>query len=153
MKISFLADHPHESSQIAKWYFDEWSYLSPKISLEMVHEKVLEKTTSRNNFPLSFVAHDDQELTGVIELKFRENKNYPEYTYWLGGVFVSPKYRGRGIASMLIEKGKSHSATLGVKPLYLQCESQNVGLYQKHGFKKLHQAQHHDISTTIMCLE
>ncbi|UIP29873.1 GNAT family N-acetyltransferase [Photobacterium sp. TLY01] len=153
MEISLLADCPSEAPKIAKWYYDEWARMAPNVTEEMVLEKVIEKSVNRNQIPLSFVAHIDSELAGVLELKVRENKNYPEYENWVGGVYTNPKYRGKGIASKLLESAKEKAIDIGVKKLYLQCESFNVSLYLNHGFSVLHQAQHHDIETTIMVWE
>ncbi|MEK1964816.1 hypothetical protein WOB62_23510 [Vibrio parahaemolyticus] len=79
MEISLLADHPHEAPKIAKWYYDEWARIAPNVTEEMVLEKVIEKSVNREAVPLSLVAHIDGELVGVLELKIRENRNYPEY--------------------------------------------------------------------------
>ncbi|MGP8305329.1 hypothetical protein [Vibrio sp. YIC-376] len=38
---------------------------------------------SNTGIPLSIVAHKNGNLIGTLELKFRENKNYPEYEHWL----------------------------------------------------------------------
>ena len=43
MEISLLADaiyHPHEAPKIAKWYYDEWAYIAPNMTEEIVFEKV-----------------------------------------------------------------------------------------------------------------
>lgn len=153
MEISLLADHPHEAPKIAKWYYDEWARIAPNVTEEMVLEKVIEKSVNREAVPLSFVAHIDGELVGVLELKIRENRNYPEYENWVGGVFTHPMHRRKGIARNLLESAKEKAVSIGVKKLYLQCESFNIELYLNHGFKALHQAQHHDIETTIMVWE
>ncbi len=150
MEISLLADHPNESAKIAKWYYDEWASIAPDVTLDMVHDSVVQKSVNRDSIPLSLVAHQDDELVGTLELKFRENKNYPEYEHWVGGVFVEPRFRNNGIASQLISEAKQMARNFGVRTLYLQCESHNVELYENHGFKKLHQAPHHEIETTIM---
>ncbi|WP_295893936.1 GNAT family N-acetyltransferase [uncultured Vibrio sp.] len=153
MKISLLADHPYEAPKIAKWYYDEWARIASNVTEEIVLEKVVEKSVNRTSIPLSLVAHLDGELIGVIELKIRENKNYPEYEHWIGGVFTNHNHRGKGVAHVLIESAKDKALNLGIKTLYLQCESFNIDLYFNHGFKVLHQAQHHDIETTIMVWE
>jgi putative hydrolase of the HAD superfamily len=150
MEISLLADHPEESEKIAKWYFDEWASIAPDVTLEMVHNNVRQKAQNRTSLPLSLVAHINTELVGVLELKYRENKHYPDYEHWVGGVFVAPIQRSRGVASKLLSKAKETALNLGVKSLYLQCESHNVGFYEYHGFVRLHQARHHDSETTIM---
>ncbi|MGR5268306.1 GNAT family N-acetyltransferase [Vibrio astriarenae] len=150
MEISLLADHPFDAPKIAKWYFDEWARIAPNMTEQMVLEKVMEKAVNRNKVPLSLVAHRGEELVGVLELKFRENKHYPEYEHWIGGVFTNAEYRGEGIASRLLNRAKVIAAEFNIEKLYLQCESFNVGLYEKHGFTVLHKVKHHNIETTIM---
>lgn len=150
MEISLLADHPDYAPKIAKWYFDEWAHIAPNITEEIVLEKVIEKSLNRDQIPLALVASEDGELVGVLELKIRENKNYPEYEYWVGGVFTNPANRGLGVASQLLKKAKELAIDFGIQNLYLQCESFNIPLYLNHDFKALHQAQHHDAETTIM---
>ncbi|MBC7001087.1 hypothetical protein BIZ37_00845 [Photobacterium sp. BZF1] len=54
------------------------------------------------------------------------------------------------MVSKLLEKAKGLAVELGIKQLYLQCESFNVRLYEKRGFTSLHQAKHHNVDTTIM---
>ncbi len=150
MEISLLADHPSEAPKIAKWYYDEWARIAPNVTEEMVLENVIGKSVNRKQIPLSLVAHKAEELVGVLELKLRENKNYPEYENWVGGVFTSPLHRGKGIASYLLREAKILAVELNIDKLYLQCESFNVGLYERHGFKALHQAKHHNVETTVM---
>ena len=153
MEISLLADYPHEAPKIAKWYYDEWARTAPSVTEEMVLESIIKKSRNRNEIPLSLVAHIHDELVGVLELKFRENKHHPEYEHWVGGVFTHQSHRCKGIAHKLLDSAKKKAVELGVKKLYLQCESFNVNFYLNHGFKALHQAPHHEIETTIMVWE
>lgn len=50
----------------------------------------------------------------------------------------------------MITMAKEKAKELGVTMLYLQCESHNISLYQRHGFKVLHQANHYTVEVTIM---
>lgn len=150
MDTSLLADNPHEVNKIANWYYTEWAHVFPNVTEELLRIKIAEKAFNRNKIPLAIVIHDNSELVGVVELKYRENINYPEYKHWLGGVFVAPMSRGSGFSNILIAEAKSKAISLGIEKLYLQCESYNVALYKKHGFKELHLASHHEITTTIM---
>jgi len=150
MDISLLADHPNEVSKIASWYYNEWAHSIPNVTEAMIHEDVIAKSINRDKVPLSIIIHDENELVGVTELKYHENKSYPEYEHWLGGVFVEPSKRGYGVSSLLISEAKKRAVKLGVTRLYLQCESHNLSIYKKHDFEELHQAVHHGISTVIM---
>lgn len=150
MKISYLADCSYESDKIVQWYFDEWAHTVPGITVEDVREKVYLMALSRHDFPLIIVVHSENELVAVAELKFRENRQYPEYEHWLGGVFVSKGERGKGYSSLLIDKAKKHARKLNIHTLYLQCEKKNINMYMKHGFSVLHGATHNGVQTTIM---
>jgi len=116
----------------------------------MVRRDVSNKALNRTALPLAFIAHSEGSLHGVAELKFRENKSYPEYEHWLGGVFIAPDSRGKGIAGLLIKSALEHISKSGVNDLFLQCEPENVTLYEKFGFRKLHNIKHDDESVAVM---
>lgn len=139
MKTSFLYDHPQHTKQIAQWYFDEWAYLSPTATVELVTGSVSESARSNYEFPLAFIVHCDNQLVGVAELKLHENSHYPELEHWLGGVYVPQAQRRKGVATKLIIAAQNHAQLLGIATLYLQCYPANIGLYEKFGFKVLHQ--------------
>ena len=151
MKISLLADCPHEINKIAKWYYDEWVHLFPNMTEEGVRKGLTETSIHRNEIPLELVIHENDELVGVAQLVYRENPKYPEYEHWLGGVVGAPEKRGSGMGNVLIREAKNKTVSLGVKALYLQCESPYVTLYKKYGFQELHAPNHSDqIPRTIM---
>lgn len=150
MEVTLLADHPQEVDTIAQWYYQEWAHISPDVSEEMVREKVAAKAINRDQIPLALVVHDNNQLVGVAELKYRENLTHPDYEHWLGGVFVESSKRGQGIASLLIREALKKSIALDIKKLYLQCEFHNISLYKNHGFDVLHRVVSDEIATTIM---
>ncbi|OLQ85488.1 GNAT family N-acetyltransferase [Vibrio ponticus] len=150
METTLLTDHQADINKIARWYYKEWSHIAPNITEEMVRDSVASKANKLNGMPLALVVRCDNQLVGVAELKFHENKNYPQYEHWLGGVYVDQAYRGRGIATQLVTAAKEKAVSLGVEELYLQCESHNIGLYKNQGFVELHAAEHHLVTTTIM---
>lgn len=148
-----MFEYPDSATEIAQWYYDEWAGPNPTKTVEQIALNVQKKAESDYQVPLSFVAHDGNTLIGVVEMKFRENKDYPEYVHWIGGVFVRPEYRGRGVCTSLINRVKQHSVLLGLEKLYLQCEECLIPMYTSFEFKKLHKAKHRDIDTIIMVWE
>ncbi|MGP8305328.1 GNAT family N-acetyltransferase [Vibrio sp. YIC-376] len=68
----------------------------------------------------------------------------------VSGVYVPVESRGNGIAKALLNEVKEIAVNHGVKKLYLQCESRNVGLYRGQGFISLHQSTSNHLETTIM---
>jgi len=153
MEITQLADYPYEAQKVASWYYNEWACHAPNVSEAMVLENVTEHASNRNDIPLSIIVRENNQLVGVAELKYRENKNYPEYVHWIGGVFVELNNRGRGISNLLVSEVQSKAVSLGIDKLYLQCENHNVSLYKTYGFHELHQASDDELSAMIMLWE
>ena len=151
MKLSPLSEHPHYAPEIAQWYFDEWGDPSSS-SIENFVVFMEKRASSKLDIPISFVVHEAETLIGVVELKFREHKNYPEYEHWLGSLYVGQKYRGIGVGSVLIEHVKSYVSDLKLEILYLQCEHDLVSMYEKYGFQKLHRAKYGKFDTIIITI-
>ncbi len=136
MEISFLAEQRHHCKAIAQWYYDEWAK-NYNVPFNAVFEDVKSKSLSRNDVPLCFVATENNEAIGAVELKLYENKQY-DYKHWLGGLFVHPSYRRLGIGKELIRIALDHSQKLGTEVLYLQCKSGHSSLYSLFGFTCIH---------------
>ncbi|PAJ76371.1 hypothetical protein CJF42_00270 [Pseudoalteromonas sp. NBT06-2] len=74
-------------------------------------------------------------LAGASELKYREYSVYPNYNYWLDGIYVPIKDCGKGISTALIEFAKIKAFELKVSAIYLRCEGHLVKFYEIHGFQ------------------
>ncbi|MBD3584522.1 GNAT family N-acetyltransferase [Salinimonas sp. HHU 13199] len=136
MNVSFLAEQSHHSKTIAQWYYDEWAK-NYNVPFNAVFEDVKSKSKSKNDVPLCFVATENNEAVGAVELKLYENKQY-DYKHWLGGLFVIPGYRRLGIGKKLIQLALDHSQKLGIEDLYLQCKNEHSYLYSSFGFTGIH---------------
>jgi len=149
MELVLLADDPSASDIVAKWYFDEWCRDSGRYSEAEVRKKV-SASVNKNKAPLLVLAKDNEDLVGAAELKIREMEIYPEYEFWLGGVFVHQSARGKGVASALVEEVLFIARNVGIKKLYLQTEGLTGGLYLKHGFKPVEEADSKGIRVLVM---
>ncbi|RLV59869.1 GNAT family N-acetyltransferase [Parashewanella curva] len=153
MQVAYLADHPDEVKTIAQWYFDEWGNGGKSFTYEFIYELGLSRVINKGVLPFSFIILDEGAIVGVAELKYRENKNHPEYEHWVGGVYVEKSHRGKGYSNVLISKAKQFAKELGIKKLYLQCDAHKISLYEKYGFAALHETEHHGDITTVMIWE
>ncbi len=103
MEFSLLADEPDAASTVARWYFDEWCRDTGRHSIEFVIKNVtasLNKVTA----PLIVLCKIDGLLVGAAELKTREMETFPDYEFWLGGVYVHKDFRGRGVGAGLLSQ-------------------------------------------------
>lgn len=150
MKIESLSKFGQHTAEIAQWYYDEWVDASSPRTLDDLENEIRERVSLGAEIPHYYVALDNDRLCGVFELKYRENISYPDYVHWLGSVYVNPVTRGKGVAANMVRHAKMRASELDIKEFYLQCDEKLVSMYEKHDFRKLHAAKHHDWDTIIM---
>lgn len=75
-----------------------------------------------------FVAILDGEVVGTLRLIDK-----PEHIK-IGRVAVSQNWRGKGIASRMIEAAVAHGRARGQDRFFLTAQSDKVGMYEKFGF-------------------
>ena len=133
LTIELLADRLEAVPRVAGWYFAEWGYLNPSATPERVRDKLV-ASANRDVVPLTLLAVIEQEVVGAAQLKYREMPMFPEKEHWLGGMFVAPEHRGRGIAAQLVESVVETARNLGVNTLHIQTERLDGGLYARLGW-------------------
>jgi len=149
MEFSLLADEPGAANTVAQWYFDEWCKDTGRYSIEFIREKV-SGAINRDQAPLIVLAKESDTLLGSAELKIREMDAYPQYEFWLGGVYVAKLARGKGIGSALVSEVIKRAQEIGIKRLYLQTEYLSGGLYSEHGFEPIEQVDSKGITVLVM---
>lgn len=152
MNVSFanLADRPEAVPQICRWWFDEWGHQRPGDSVEDLTSRV-RGLLSRDQLPIQIVAILEDAVVGVAALKLHEMFDlYPEKRFWLGGLFVPPEFRARGIASALATKIVEIAECRGVKEIHLQTEDLTGGLYARLGWKAVEQVRYKGYDALVM---
>jgi GNAT superfamily N-acetyltransferase len=118
MHIDYLADHEELIPLVARWSFEEWSYLHPEKPLEDI-TKSFSQRTNRNRLPICLVAFEDEKPVGMASLKPTDLPARRDLSPWLAGVYVLEAFRGRGIGSELVRKVECKAWGLGYEKLYL----------------------------------
>jgi GNAT superfamily N-acetyltransferase len=78
-----------------------------------------------------FGAFENDQITGVISGHLT-NENECR----LRGLFVSEKYRGKGISKLLIQAQIDQSKSLNCRKVWALIRTKNIGLFKKFGFEK-----------------
>lgn len=119
MEIDFLAKHPEFVGTLAPLVAEHWKPI-------LVGESVESRTTklrdhlNYNKFPIAWVAYSGSTVFGTAAIRVHDLAGYEHLTPWLGGVFVVPSYRGRGIGTALCAAVERHAANVfGISTLYL----------------------------------
>ena len=147
--FSLLADCIEAVPVVARWYYDEWGHKAPNNSFEDTCKRV-EGKLDRDRLPLHLLALDSGTPCGVAQLKIREMDIYPDKELWLGGVYVPPEYRGRGVASCLSDRVAEMAASFSGDSIYLQTERIDGGLYARLGWKPLEQVHYKGLEVLVM---
>ncbi len=148
--FEFLADRPEAVPQIACWWFDAWGHLRPGTSVDGF-TATLNEQLFRDQLPIRIVAIGDGIVVGVAELKLHEMADlYPDKEFWMGGIFVAPGFRRRGIGSALSLKIAEIAKSKCIQAIHLQTQNLNGGLYAKLGWERIEQVNYKGYEALVM---
>jgi GNAT superfamily N-acetyltransferase len=134
--IDYVADHPELVEELARLSWREWQEVYQR--REQTLEDSLKNYRERMNtdrLPLTLVAvralqgesstglagnyGAASELVGMVSLKFHDMDTRPDLDPWLGGLFVLPEWRNRGVGTILMHRATQDAHRLKVTRLYL----------------------------------
>jgi GNAT superfamily N-acetyltransferase len=148
--IDHLANHPELTDELAQLAWAEWQSLYEQRG--ETFSNALRKYRERiniNRLPLALVALVDKELVGTVSLKHNDLDIRPEINPWLGGVFVIPEWRRRGVASLLMRRAVEEARRLNLGRLFLWTSSAE-SLYLKLGWQPVERTEYCGKSIVIM---
>lgn len=131
-QLTFLADYPQFVPTIAEWIFDEWGHQDPENSLKNSVAR-LQSRLNTNTPPIALVGLLDGKPIACSSIKIRELDPFPQYTHWLGSVYVLSEFRNKGIGTAVVEISSQIAAKLGLRELYLYTHS-HEDFYTHLGF-------------------
>jgi predicted N-acetyltransferase YhbS len=109
----------------------------------------LQKHVNKDTLPIGWVAHADGQVFGTAALRVHDLEGREDLTPWLGGVFVLPEHRHRGVASALCRAAEERAWLLGFEALYLFTPDQQA-LYARLGWRKSERAVWRGLESDIM---
>jgi predicted N-acetyltransferase YhbS len=118
VSVELLADHLALSEVIGRWHWDEWGAEDPGGSAELWAQALVAQA-GRGQVPTFWVAFLDGSPIGSVALVENDMDTREDLTPWLGGLYVTPAFRGRGVGGQLIQTCQSAAAALGYRTLYL----------------------------------
>lgn len=97
-----------------------------------IAQKVVEFHNNGEDFDRLFIARSGSERVGSIAISKKENNSS-----FINFLLVEERFRGKGIASLLLEKVLNYSYGHGVERVFLEtynCLEDARKLYRKYGF-------------------
>lgn len=116
-----------------------------KIFYYNIEDLIVDKATE------VMVVENNDEIIGCGYAQIRSAKPYEKHELfgYLGFMFVSPEFRGKGVSGLLLDALKKWILSQGITEVRLQVYDENesaVKAYEKAGFKKLTTVMRCDIS-------
>ena len=149
VRISYLIDHPDYIPQLAQWLFEQWGSVLGEKTLE-VRIKKLKAHMNRDELPIAWVAHANGQVLGTAALRVHDLEGREDLTPWLGGVFVGPDFRRRGIGQALCAAVEDAARERGIQTLYLFTLDKQAW-YSRLGWTMLEPCVWHQRPGDIMC--
>jgi N-acetylglutamate synthase-like GNAT family acetyltransferase len=118
LNISFLADHPEFIETLAPLVAEHWR---PILTQETMQSRAAKFRTHLNydTLPITWVAHSGSQVFGTAALRVHDLPDLDNLTPWLGGVYVAPEFRNRGVGTALCSTVEQQAKELGISTLYL----------------------------------
>lgn len=148
MIVEYLADHRDFIPTLARWTYEEWSYLHPERTLSDV-ERLISEGINKEHIPISLVAIDKGKVIGMIALKKSDFKARPDLSPWLAGLYVNKLQRRKGVGTKLVREIENLAARLGASKLYLVTDDAEK-FYSKLGWSVQERTVWHGFSVMVM---
>lgn len=148
MIIEYLADHGDLIPTLARWSYEEWSYLHPERTLSDV-ARLISEGSNKDRIPITLVAIDKGKAIGYIALKTSDFKARPDLSPWLAGLYVDKIQRRKGVGTKLVHEIEPLAARLGASRLYLVTDDAQK-FYSKLGWRVQEHTVWQGLSVTVM---
>ena len=127
----------------------EWQHLYADWNQDSASKDFrMEKKDS--DLPTTWVIHNHSEaLMGSISLVMDDLPGHPDLNPWLASLYVFPKFRGRGLGRILVQRALDAVQQHRIPNIYLFTEDQ-VPFFSKFGFTMHGPAQANGQAVTIM---
>ena len=129
--IQRLAALPDAASTAALWFYAEWGHRYPGRTPDMAIA-LFRQRANADRMPIAWIATDGLVPVATASLMEVEKPD-DEPGPWVGGVYVVPSHRGRGLALRLMAALEAAAPGLGAKRLLLSAAA--PALYLRLGYR------------------
>lgn len=102
------------------------------------------------SIPSTLVAHQDDIPIGCVSLIYDDMETEEKFNPWAASLYVDHKYRGRGIANILIKALEDFARKISISELYLFCSPQLISFYKKYGCEVVYEKEWHGVNQMVM---
>lgn len=144
MRILNITECPEHLDTVVDWEGHEWGD---------AWGAQVRDSTAADRVPTIYVAlADDHRPLGCAMLVGKDMTTRPDLTPWLGGVYVPPEHRRRGLATALSRHVMQRAQSLGIDQLWLYTLAARP-LYERLGWQFAEMADYQGEQVTLMSVD
>lgn len=148
LTIRSLDDRPEAAVELADWYEDEWPGYHRGRSLE----DAASRFRLVPDVQQTLIAELDGELVGTVAVRGPWEAAPEIPPPWIGGLFVVPVHRGRGIGMSLVEAAVNCAADLGHDSAHMAVRVDPTS-YLRRGWVEVGRIVAGDESVTVLRID
>ena len=142
-----LSECPEHLTTVGTWIYDQWwsrRHPSPEVVFALLRTHMV-----RDRVPFTIVALADGIPIGSCSVLENDCIHRPQYTPWVGAVFVRPELRNSGVASAMLQEAATIATRSGLAGLYIDCFVQTAHVYETNGWR-IHEREVGDKESVVM---
>lgn len=148
MHIGYLANHTQHIPTLARWFHDQWGYLSPNYTLKQRTQRLRAKAR-RKGIPITFIAVEGKKPIGSASLVANDMDTRPDWKPWLASVYVAPSHRSKGVGEALVQRVVDEARRQAFESLYLWTPNKEA-FYGKRGWKIVETTEYRNERAVVM---
>ena len=148
-EIVYLADHPEFLETVARWHLEAFGEYQPR-GMDLASKVGLMKgRMNKERLPILWVALDSGQPVGTVQLKPQEVPALATLTPWVGGLYVDPGHRSKGLGARLVAAAEEAARTLACDRVYL-ITTDRADYYARLGYQRLQTIPFKGTPTEVM---
>lgn len=134
-RIEYLEDYPEYVEACAAWAYGRWGVQNKNGSLER-SLGLFNDGAQKNAIPMTVIVVNEKNGLPVAmgSLREKDGEIWGGFTPWIASVYTLYRYRGLGIAGVIVQRLEDEARRLGFDNVYLMSGSA-AGFYLKNGYK------------------
>ncbi|HPD81781.1 MAG TPA: GNAT family N-acetyltransferase [Candidatus Pacearchaeota archaeon] len=106
---------------------------------EWAEDRANKFVLNKNQDKLILLARENNKLIGYLGIKKYEDNPAKKFTKldnyaWITWIAILPKYRGKGIGSILLNSADKYIKKFDKKGVLLDCKEKLISFYNKNGY-------------------
>ena len=136
IEIKDLKDVPEFAEACAAWSYGYWGVHNPNKSFKSALELFTAKDKPEG-LPITVVVINKESNTPVAmgSLLLQDGDDWPDNKPWIAYIYTTDRFRGHGLAKVIVEELEIKTKSLGYDKVYLHSSSA-VDMYLKFGYQE-----------------